>query len=349
MEKKIKVSVIVPIYNVEEYIEECVTSILKQTLKEIEIILVNDGTKDNSMKIIEKYFDDKRIKVINKENGGLSSARNAGLKIAKGEYISFIDSDDYIEKTMLEDLYNASEGADIIFSNGFDYNMNDGKLLKSSRKFFFKTAVNKGSYVCMYTSAVVWNKIYKREFLQENNLNFIEGIIHEDDIFTIKTHFLANKVKYIEKNHYYYRINRKNSIMNNNAKIKHLENYKIIYEKLNEFFNYFNGSNFEKFRLYLLLNYYIVFEWRLDKKEHKNEVKIFEKEVKKYYNNLILSEIEKKIIQDDLKRILKNREYSYINLFDIFYWKNKFINKKIFRRITEEKIKNLLKRNGDKK
>lgn len=342
MNKNIKVSVIVPIYNAEEYIEECIISIINQTLNEIEIILVNDGTKDNSMKIIEKYFDDKRVRVINKENGGLSSARNAGLKIAKGEYISFIDSDDYIEKTMLEDLYNNSETADIVFSDNLNYNMLNSQISKGKRNFFFLDRVNKGSYVCMYTSAVVWNKIYKREFLEKNNLKFIEGIIHEDDIFTITSHFLANKVKYVEKNHYYYRTNRKYSIMNDTMKIKHLENYKIIYEKLNEFFNHFNGSDFEKFRLYLLLNYYIVFKWRLDKEEHKNEVKIFEKEVKKYYNNLILSEIEKKIIQDDLKRILKNKEYSYINLFDTFYWRNKFINKKIFRRIIEKKIKRIL-------
>lgn len=344
MEEKIKVSVIIPVYNVEDYIEKCLDSVVNQTLKEIEIIVVNDGTKDNSMKKIEKYFSDLRIKIINKENGGLSSARNAGLAIAKGEYISFIDSDDFIEEKMLEELYNESENADIVFSDNLNYNMIDSKVSKEERKFFFDNMVNKGSYICMYSSAVVWNKIYKREFIEINNLKFVEGIIHEDDIFTIKSHFLAEKVKYIKKFHYYYRVNRKDSIMNNKIKDNHLRNYKIIYEQVKEFYDNFNGTNFEKLRLYLLKSYYLIFRMRLEGNVNKIEITDFENKFKKYYSELKLSRLEKRIIEDDVKRILKNREYSYINLFDSFYWKNKFINKKIFRRIIEEKIKRIAKK-----
>lgn len=344
MEEKIKVSVIIPVYNVEDYIEKCLDSVVNQTLKEIEIIVVNDGTKDNSMKKIEKYFSDLRIKIINKENGGLSSARNAGLAIAKGEYISFIDSDDFIEEKMLEELYNESENADIVFSDNLNYNMIDSKVSKEERKFFFDNMVNKGSYICMYSSAVVWNKIYKREFIEINNLKFVEGIIHEDDIFTIKSHFLAEKVKYIKKFHYYYRVNRKDSIMNNKIKDNHLRNYKIIYEQVKEFYDNFNGTNFEKLRLYLLKSYYLIFRMRLEGNVNKIEITDFENKFKKYYSELKLSRLEKRIIEDDVKRILKNREYSYINLFDSFYWKNKFINKKIFRRIIEEKIRRIIKK-----
>ncbi len=344
MEEKIKVSVIIPVYNVEEYIEKCLDSVVNQTLKEIEIIVVNDGTKDNSMKKIEKYFSDSRIKIINKQNGGLSSARNAGLEIAKGEYISFIDSDDFIEEKMLEELYNESENADIVFSNNLNYNMLDNKFSKEEREFFFDKMINKGSYICMYSSAVVWNKIYKRDFLEKNNLRFIEGIIHEDDIFTIKSHFLAEKVKYVKKFHYYYRINRKDSIMNNKVKNKHLENYKVIYEQLKEFYDNFNGTDFEKIRLYLLQSYYLVFKMRLEGNINKKEIEDFENNLKKYYSELELSKLERKIIEDDVKRVLKNREYSYINLFDSFYWKNKFVNKKIFRRIIEEKIRRIIKK-----
>ena len=103
--KNIKISVIIPVYNVEKYIIECIESIINQTLKDIEIIVVNDGTKDNSIKIVEEYLSDKRIKIINKANGGLSSARNEGMKVAKGEYIYFIDSDDFINEDVLEVLY----------------------------------------------------------------------------------------------------------------------------------------------------------------------------------------------------------------------------------------------------
>ncbi|WP_294064325.1 glycosyltransferase [uncultured Fusobacterium sp.] len=344
MEEKIKVSVIIPVYNVEDYIEKCLESVVNQTLKEIEIIVVNDGTKDNSIKKIEKYFSDSRIKIINKQNGGLSSARNAGLEIAKGEYISFIDSDDFIEEKMLEELYNESENADIVFSNNLNYNMLDNKLSKEEREFFFDKMSNKGSYICMYSSAVVWNKIYKRDFLEKNNLRFIEGIIHEDDIFTIKSHFLAEKVKYVKKFHYYYRINRKDSIMNNKVKNKHLENYKVIYEQVREFYDNFNGTNFEKLRLYLLKSYYLIFRMRLEGNVNKIEITNFENNFKKCYSELKLSRLEKRIIEDDVKRVLKNREYSYINLLDSFYWKNKFINKKIFRRIIEEKIRRIIKK-----
>ena len=115
-----QISVIVPIYNVEKYLAKCIDSIINQTLTNIEIILVNDGSTDNSRKIIDKYDKkDSRIKVIHKKNGGQGSARNAGLDIAKGEYIGFVDSDDWIDSNMYENLYNAaiSNNADIVVCN----------------------------------------------------------------------------------------------------------------------------------------------------------------------------------------------------------------------------------------
>ena len=127
---KMKISVIIPVYNVEEYIEQCVESVVNQTLKEIEIIIVNDGTQDNSMKKIERFLLDDRIIVINKENRGISSARNCGLKIAKGEYIAFVDSDDFIDEMMLEKLYENSENKDIVISNVIEYNNVTGEKNK---------------------------------------------------------------------------------------------------------------------------------------------------------------------------------------------------------------------------
>lgn len=131
-------------------------------------------------------------------------------------------------------------------------------------------------------------------------------------------------------------------------KNKHLENYKVIYEQVREFYDNFNRTNFEKLRLYLLKSYYLIFRMRLEGNVKKIEIKNFENNLKKYYSELKLSRLEKRIIEDDVKRVLKNREYSYINLFDSFYWKNKFINKKIFRRIIEEKIKRVIKVNNKK-
>lgn len=236
---KIKVSIIVPVYNVEDYIEECIDSIVNQTLKEIEIIIVNDGTKDNSIKKIEKYLSDPRVVLINKENGGLSSARNAGLKLAKGEYISFIDSDDFIELTMLEDLYNNSEDSEIVFSDIILYN-NITKEKKDRKRNIIQKKIGRGSSFLDGTPLEVWNKIYKKEYLEKINLKFIEGIIYEDVNFTIESMFLAKKVKYIEKGHYYYRINRNSSIIaesnkNRNSFLVVTSDKKIV-EEIKEFY-----------------------------------------------------------------------------------------------------------------
>ena len=115
-----KVSIVVPIYNVEKYLEQCIDSIINQTLKEIEIILVDDGSPDNCPQICDDYVKkDSRIKVVHKTNGGLSSARNAGIEIATGDYIGFVDSDDYIELDMYEKMYN------IAIENNVDFVMSD--------------------------------------------------------------------------------------------------------------------------------------------------------------------------------------------------------------------------------
>ena len=119
MENNIKVSVIIPVYNVEKYIERCILSVINQTLKDIEIIIVNDGSTDDTKKNIEKYLNDKRIVYVEQKNSGLSGARNKGLSIAKGDYISFIDSDDYVDNNFIEKLYNAliKNNADVAASS----------------------------------------------------------------------------------------------------------------------------------------------------------------------------------------------------------------------------------------
>ena len=130
---KPKISVIVPIYNVEEYLEKCLDSLVNQTLKDIEIILINDGSPDNSEAIVKKYLKKYKEKIIyhKKENEGQGIARNYGIKLAKGEFISFVDSDDYIDLTMLEKLYNKAikENSDIVSSVGFIEVKNHAVLL----------------------------------------------------------------------------------------------------------------------------------------------------------------------------------------------------------------------------
>ena len=260
---EVKVSVIIPVYNVEKYIEQCIKSVVNQTLKEIEIIIVNDGTKDNSIKKIEKYLSDPRIVLINKENGGLSSARNAGMKIAKGEYISFIDSDDFIELTMLEDLYNNSEKAEIVFSDIIFYDNKTKVKTYDKRKESFKKNINKGSYFVLDFLGVVWNKIYKREYLERIKLIFIEEVkIGEDIEFSLRALFLANTVKHINKFHYYYRNNREDSIVFNqdifNKKNKKdllsIASLEIIIKRIEIFYEEYEKklNSYEKIELKLM-------------------------------------------------------------------------------------------------
>lgn len=156
-----KVSVIVPVYNVEKYLKQCLDSIVNQTYKNLEIIIVNDGTKDNSMKIVEEYLQDKRIKVINKENGGLSSARNRGIEEATGEYISFVDSDDYIDLNLYNTIVSEMLSREEIYI--FNYNrykekinylesnvLNLKKMKKIPQNLLFRTI-----------NGECWNKVYK--------------------------------------------------------------------------------------------------------------------------------------------------------------------------------------------
>jgi glycosyltransferase involved in cell wall biosynthesis len=249
--EKIKVSVIIPVYNVENYIKECVESVINQTLKEIEIIIVNDGTKDNSIKKIEKYLSDSRVILINKENGGVSSARNAGLKIARGEYISFIDSDDFIELTMLEDLYNESKGMDIVLSN-FARIDNLGNI-KIEKNNFKNLEIKEGSYFYNIELGYVVNRIYNHEFLKKVNVKFREKMLLEDLLFSLKIFSKAKKVKYLDKVHYYYRIDINSSAVNTLTRNKELMNktFDQLISEVEKFLLEFKGKKFMKLRIFL--------------------------------------------------------------------------------------------------
>lgn len=223
---EIKISVIVPIYNVEKYLKKCLDTIINQTLKEIEIICINDGSTDKSRKILEQYLKkDSRIIVIDKNNGGLSSARNAGMKIAKGEYIGFVDSDDWIDETMFEKLYNNAKENDSQMSicGVHKYDDKAKQMLYDDPYFtlgYFDESFDNRCFNHYETSGFImdlcvmaWNKIYKRSFLEENKAVFPEGLIFEDGPFFFSIYFKMDRVSIVREFLYYYRINRVNSII----------------------------------------------------------------------------------------------------------------------------------------
>lgn len=229
----IKVSVIVPIYNVENYLKKCLDSIINQTLKDIEIICINDCSSDSSKDIVLEYAKkDKRIKLINhEENQGLGFARNTGFDNSSAEYISFIDSDDFISNDYIEHLYDTAVkyNADIVFTNNI-YTVNENKgyikpyyhnRLKKWKKYykdicfegasFFNVNTPEKENTPEYPLAVSWNKLYKKEFMQKNKLIYSQVRIAEDvDIFY---RILANNPKmYYNNNSKYYYLQRSTSL-----------------------------------------------------------------------------------------------------------------------------------------
>lgn len=221
-----KISIIVPVYNVEVYLSNCIDSILNQTFRNFELILVNDGSTDKSLDICKHYKNiDDRICIIDKKNGGISSARNAGLDIAKGEYIGFVDSDDYIHPQMYEILYKQiiKNKADISmcgFKKISKFNKKEllGKFIlnqeveiSNNEEAVFKLGENDS-----VTYVVAWNKLYKKSLF--NNIRFKEGIIHEDEYIIHRLLYQANNLVYIKENLYFY-LQREGSIMDKRLNI----------------------------------------------------------------------------------------------------------------------------------
>lgn len=208
-----KVSIIVPMYNVEDFIEECLSSLIRQTLKDIEIIVINDGSPDSSVDIARCFDVDSRIKIFEQKNSGLSATRNNGISYVNGEYIAFVDSDDWVDLDFFEKLYNSAKNNDsdiscatIIrkreHSQKYRVHFTEEKVLESLEDKLNACAIPR----CCY----VWNKIYRTEFLKD--FKFKEGVFFEDVLWTPNVLKNANKLVTVPNTSYYYRVN-KNSIV----------------------------------------------------------------------------------------------------------------------------------------
>ena len=201
-----KISIVVPIYKVEKYIHKCIDSILAQTFTDFELILVDDGSPDNCGKICDEYaMKDSRIKVIHKKNGGLSDARNAGIDTAIGEYIGFVDSDDYIESDMYKDLY------EVIINNDADISITGIKEVNEEGRVIYKYLPEKIDFSELLKQAYACNKLFKRNLFLENNLYFQNNRHYEDIELIPKLIAKSNKIVGVNKLAYNY-LKRGNSI-----------------------------------------------------------------------------------------------------------------------------------------
>ena len=238
--KNIKVSIIVPVYNTEKYICKCLESLIAQTLKEIEIICVNDGSTDNSLKILNYYQNkDLRIKIVNQKNSGPGKSRNTGIKIAKGDFIGFVDGDDWVDKNYFEKLYNAAIKYNCEISAGDFYRQ--GKILKTKKLNYkymkaFYTPTEKINQAFIPKHNYVWNKIYKREKLL--SMPFPENCYYEDMRWLIKIIYNLNGFVTVPNTFYYYRKNQ-GSIVTQKT-IKHQQDCKLAEKEIQNFLHKHN-------------------------------------------------------------------------------------------------------------
>lgn len=231
--KKMKYSIIIPVYNVEEYLDRCLKSILNQTYSNYEVIIVNDGSPDNSDNIIKSYEkEDKRFKGYKKVNGGLSDARNYGLKYATGDYLIFIDADDYIENNYLEKVNDVLEKNKDIDVLKFKIKLVDegGNLIRMENGLNKEGVTSFEELVKLEFLEPAWSYVYKLSFWKENNFTYLKGMIHEDFGLTPEILMKANKIYYLNSYLYNY-VQRNGSIMSSNNKEKlHKKAYDMLYQ-----------------------------------------------------------------------------------------------------------------------
>ena len=305
----IKVSIIVPFYNSKKYLKRCLDSLVKQSLNDVEIIFVNDGSTDGSEKIVYDYFNkDNRIKLFNKKNGGQASARNFGLSKAHGDYIIFIDSDDYVEENLCEELYNSVK-------NGYDIVISDYYIVSDNVKSYHKISkcvegeISLKEY--LLTAVCPWNKIYKRDFLIENSFVFPEGIIYED-YASIPTLVNYNpKVYYLPKAFVNY-IHTEVSTMRSDEYKEKYENIFIatgfLYEHL------YKGKYIEE--LEYLISYHFLYLgslnfYRFEKFDQLDKISDFmKKKFPKYYKNKYVKKMGVK--EKVLMRLFYQKRYNVI-------------------------------------
>lgn len=240
------VSVIIPLYNVEAYVGQCLDSVVNQTLKSVEIICVDDGSQDRSAEIAEEYRKKyPNVKLIRKENGGLSSARNAGLDAAQGRYVYFLDSDDYIEPETLEELCARADQdeLDIVYFNTYLFFEND--QIREKNQNYVDYYTRKGSYRKVLSGQAMFAamrknreflpsvclQMFRRELIEDHGLRFYNGIIHEDNLFSFQCMILARRADYCKKSYYHRRMHG-DSIMTVGKSIRNVEGYLVCYEEM---------------------------------------------------------------------------------------------------------------------
>lgn len=331
------ISIIIPVYNVEKYISRCLDSVINQTLKEIEIIVVNDDTKDNSLEIINNYAKkDSRILVYSKKNEGLGLTRNYGIDKAHGKYIAFLDSDDYVDLDFYEKLYEDAEkkDADATFTNIKLYTQ-DGKIIQNDKMAFKSSCVqakkymynllhveDKEEYGKNYMGMCVWRSIYRKSIINDNNIRFSSEreFISEDILFNIDFCMNSKKISFIDGTYYYYCFN--GNSLTKTYKVDRFDKdiilYKELIRKLKEYGEY---ENVKRGVAAFFLGYVrgVIKQEICNSSKNKKEIK---KEIKKIASNSIVREAIKESAYENItKEIISILiKVKFVNLIYLIYY-----------------------------
>lgn len=330
-----KVSVIVPIYGVEKYLKECLDSLVNQTLKELEIILIDDGGKDNCPQIIDEYATrDGRIISIHKPNGGYGQSCNVGLEKAAGEYIAILEPDDYILPRMYEDLYRIAKenNSDIVKSPFYDNLQSSTKTTCNKIDWHDCRLPQDKSFTILecplflFYHPSVWSCIYKREFLNNNNIRFVEapGSGWTDNPFQVQTMCLAKRINYTPIAYYYWRRLNENPCDD-------LKDWTLPFKRSDEIHNWLEENKIDDERILKAL-YKREFDYIqtvLDKKYSKQEIK------------LVLKEINKMTSRMD-ENLIRNNEYICSHNKKKLLKIKKHLNRMYYIKELKEARKNLI-------
>lgn len=293
-----KISIIVPIYNVERYLPACLDSVLNQTVKDFEVICINDGSSDGCGQILAEYAKkDSRIKVINKSNSGYGDSMNRGLDMATGEYIGIVEPDDFVEPDMFEKLYESAiqNNAEVVKSNFFEYyEQTDTHIVKNLiPDYCFNTVIVPSDYPAVFKMMPsIWSAIYSKKFLDENNIRFLSspGASYQDTGFAFKVWTMAERAYFIPEPLLHYRSDNAGSSVKSIAKVF------CVCDEFKEIETYLKKhDNYEKLKdIFVWVKYHVyMWNWKRLKNPAKSDFfKAFSAEFKTHFNN---SEIAEKL------------------------------------------------------
>ena len=304
----VKVSVVIPIYNVEDFLGECLDSITNQTLDDIEIICVNDGSKDRSLEILNEYAaKDDRITVIDQENGGHAVATNRGMDMATGKYLFLMDSDDILDIHALEETYKVAEEkqVDFVIFQAINYYMDTGELVEQENYSMNEIADRVGDSVFNWKdvrdlafdiTVTPWSKLYNREFVMKNNCRFSEGLVFDDNIFFWEVFFSSEKIAFLRKHLFKRRWHSESSTMSGGIKfLDSIEIIKILWKTFQRF------GRFEEYKETLYRKRVVTGYWRMTVTKEEFQQMYFDK----YKESLL--EIKQEDFFDDFYNTIEDK------------------------------------------